>query len=161
MIADIITVSRILFSVLLMFLTPSSCVFTVFYLLCGVTDVIDGFAARKLKTVSERGARLDSIADLCFVFAYAVKSLSFLNIPIWGLIWTGIIAVIKIIGICVRSEKEHRFIVEHSFLNRLTGVLIFLLPLSVRILSIKYGAIIVCLVATVSALNEIIGLRDA
>ena len=160
MIADIITASRILFSVLLLFLTPSSCVFTVLYLLCGVTDVLDGFVARKLHTASEKGARLDSIADFCFAFVYAVKILPFLNIPLWGLIWTGAIAIIKITGISIRSKKEHRFIVEHSFLNRLTGVLLFFLPLSVHILNIKYGTIIVCGAATVSAVNEIIRLKN-
>ena len=71
MIANIITVSRIFLSLCLFVLSPSSVPFAVLYLLCGVTDVLDGFVARKLHTESEKGGMLDSTADLFFAVAYA------------------------------------------------------------------------------------------
>ena len=64
MIANGITVSRLLFSLAMILFPPSSVPFAVLYVLCGATDVLDGFAARKLYTENEKGAMLDSIADL-------------------------------------------------------------------------------------------------
>ena len=154
MIANIITISRILFSLLLLVFSPYSCPFAVLYLLCGVTDVLDGFIARKLHTQSEKGARLDSIADLIFAVIYAVRILPLLSLPYWIWVWTAVIAVIKIAGIAISGRKANRLSIEHSFGNKLTGILLFLLPLSVYITDVKYGAILVCITATVTAIRE-------
>ncbi len=156
MIADGITISRILFSLsLLAFLQPSY-LFAALYLLCGISDVLDGFVARKLHTESENGAMLDSVADLLFAIIYAVRILPLLSIPIWIWIWTAIIAVSKVVGILIASKKTHRICIEHSFGNKLTGVLLFLLPLSVCIADVKYGAVLICVVATVTVIMEIL-----
>ena len=58
-IANIITAPRILLSVVLLFLPILGAGFYVIYLLCGVTDMIDGTVARKTGAVSEFGAKLD------------------------------------------------------------------------------------------------------
>ena len=149
-----ITVSRMLFSIALLILPPRSLPFAVLYLLCGLTDMLDGFIARKLHTESENGAMLDSIADLLFTVVYAVKILPILKIPFWIWFWTAIIAVTKIICIVIASKKAHRLEIEHSFGNKLTGLLLFLLPLTVRLFDVKLSAAVVCTVATVTAVKE-------
>ena len=156
MAANIITVSRIIFSLLLFVFKSDSCPFAVLYLLCGITDVLDGFIARKLHTESEKGARLDSIADLIFAVVYAVRILPLLSVPFWVWIWTAIIAVIKIAGIIIAGRKAKKLTIEHSFGNKLTGLLLFLLPLSVYVADVKYTAAVVCIAATVTAIGEII-----
>ena len=160
MIANYITVSRILFSLLLLCFSPSSRIFAVFYLLCGVTDVLDGFAARKLHTESEKGAVLDSAADLFFAVVYAMKILPLLNIPLWIWIWTAIIATAKVTGILIASKKAQRLSIEHSFGNKLTGLLLFFLPLSVCVADVKYGAVLVCIVATVTVIKEMANQKE-
>ena len=159
MTANIITLSRILFSLLLLVFKPDSYHFAVLYLLCGVTDMLDGFIARKLHTESEKGAKLDSVADLVFAVIYAVRILPLLSVPYWIWIWTAIIAVIKITGIVIAGRKTKKMSIEHSFGNRLTGLLLFLLPLSVYIADVKYTAAVVCFAATVTAIGEIRCLR--
>lgn len=156
MAANIITVSRIIFSLLLFVFKSDSYSFAVLYLLCGITDMLDGFIARKLHTESEKGARLDSVADLIFAVVYAVRILPLLSVPFWVWIWTAIIAVIKIAGIIIAGRKAKKLTIEHSFGNRFTGFLLFLLPLSVHIADVKYTAAVVCVVATVTAIGEII-----
>ena len=42
-------------------------VFWIIYALCGLSDIADGWLARKLKYVTKTGALLDSVADICFV----------------------------------------------------------------------------------------------
>ena len=127
MIANSITVCRIPFSLALLVFSPHSVPFAVFYLLCGVSDVLDGFLAKKLHTESKTGERLDSIADLFFAAVYAVRILPLLHIPLWLWVWIGIIAGIKIAGILIARKKAHRLSIEHSFGNKLTGFLLFLL----------------------------------
>ena len=161
MIANIITVSRMIFSVLLFAFSPSSLLFQVLYILCGVTDVLDGFVARKLRTESKTGALLDSIADLFFATVYAIKILPLLKFNIWIWVWIAIIAVTKITVIILKSKREQKFFIEHSLLNKLTGILIFLLPLTVRIIDIKYSVIIVCVTASLSTAQEILKLTQA
>ena len=119
-----------------------------------MTDVLDGFAARKLHTESEKGAMLDSIADLVFAAVYAVKRLPLLSLPLWVWIWTALIAAAKITGIFIAGKKAHRLSIEHSFGNKLTGLLLFLLPLSVCVIDVKYGATLVCIAATAAVINE-------
>ena len=159
MAADIITVSRILFSLLLFVFPSESYLFTVLYILCGVTDMLDGFVARKLHTESKRGAMLDSMADIVFAVAYAFRILPLMLIPLWIWIWTGAIAVIKTRVIVLKSKNEHGLSVEHSFFNKLTGLSIFLLPLSIYIADIRYSAAFVCIIATFAVLDEICKLR--
>ena len=66
-IANIITFSRILCSVCMLFCPGFSSCFYVMYLFCGFTDMVDGTIARKTKSVSEVGARLDTVGDIVFV----------------------------------------------------------------------------------------------
>ena len=161
MIANIITVSRILFSLCLFAISPSSPPFAVLYLLCGITDVLDGFLARKLHTQSKAGEKLDSIADLFFAAVYAVKVLPGLYLPVWVLIWTAIIALIKFFGILKGIKQKQGLYIAHSFLNKLTGFLIFVLPMAVYFIEIKYSAAAVCAVATFAAIEELFANRKA
>ena len=57
---------RIIGSFCLLFIPACSAMFLAIYTLAGVTDVLDGWLARKTGTASAWGARLDSIADLFF-----------------------------------------------------------------------------------------------
>ena len=155
MTANIITLSRIPLSLLLLAFQTSSAPFTVLYLICGATDVLDGYAARRLHTESERGAMLDTAADLLFAVVYAVKILPSLSIPLWIWIWVALIAAVKTSEIVSVSRKAHRLTIDHSLGNRLTGMLLFLLPLSARFADVSYGATLACIAATVTAITEI------
>ncbi len=154
MIANCITVSRLLFSLVMIVFPTSFVPFAVLYVLCGATDVLDGFVARKMHTESEKGAVLDSAADLIFAVVYAVKVLPLLNLPLWIWIWTVIIASAKITKILIASKKAHKLSIEHSFGNKLTGLFLFFLPLSVCVADVKYGATLVCTVATGTVIKE-------
>ena len=128
--------------------------------MCGISDMLDGFVARKLHTESEKGARLDSIADLVFAVVYAARILPLLPLPLWIWIWTAVIAAIKIAGILIASIKAHKLQIGHSFGNKLTGILLFLLPLTASVADVKYGAAVVCIAATVTAIGEIISIKS-
>ena len=152
--ANIITASRIIISITLIFFPPFSTAFYALYIAAGITDMIDGTVARKTKTVSEFGARLDSVADIVFVAASLVKLLPAINIPFWLFVWTGIIALVRIINIVSGFIMQKRFVMLHTVMNKVTGLLLFVLPLTLRFVEIKYTAITVCAVATFAAVQE-------
>lgn len=65
--ANILSISRIMLLPALFFTYGNALLFTLIYLACGLSDVLDGYIARKTKSESTLGAKLDSIADLGFL----------------------------------------------------------------------------------------------
>ena len=153
-IANILTACRIIGSILLLFFPAFSIAFYVIYLFCGFSDMTDGTIARKTNSVSKFGSRLDTVADIVFIAASLFKLLPAINIPQWLWIWGGIIAAIKIINIILGYISEKQFISLHTIMNKVTGLLLFLLPLTISFVELKYTAAVVCSVATFSAIQE-------
>jgi len=71
-IANIITGSRIVFSIALLFFPPLSSAFYVLYAAAGLTDMIDGTVARKTNTVSDFGEDL-SWEYLSYVRSHPIR----------------------------------------------------------------------------------------
>ena len=153
-IANIITGSRIVFSVPLMFLPLSSAWFYVLYLFCGFTDMIDGSIARKTDTVSEFGARLDTVADFVFLSASLAKFLPMIPIPQWLWVWTAVIGVVKIGNLIWGYVRIKTLVSLHTVMNKITGLLLFLLPLTFPIIDLNYSSIAVCVVTSLAAIHE-------
>ena len=152
--ANLITAIRILCSVALLFCAALSPWFYVLYITAGLSDMVDGWVARKTNTVSDFGSKLDTVADIIFVVACLVKLLPVLHLPVWIYVWVGIIAGIKVFNIVYSYVVRKQFITDHSILNKLTGALLFLLPLTLSVIDVKYSAAVVCAVATVAGIQE-------
>ena len=153
-IADIVTGCRILGSVLLLFFPAFSVESYSIYVICGFSDMIDGTIARKTNSASEFGAKLDTAADLAFVTVSLIKILPTINIPGWLWIWGAVIAIIKIGNIIYGYASEKQFISLHTVMNKVTGLLLFLLPLTLSFVELKYSSIAVCSIATFAAVQE-------
>lgn len=153
-IANILTSCRVISSVLLLFFSAFSMAFYILYLFCGFSDMIDGTIARKTNSASKFGSKLDTIADLIFVSASLIKILPVIHIPCWLWIWGGVIAAIKICNIIIGYVTKKQFIALHTIMNKVTGFILFLLPLTMTFLELKYSAIVVCSIATFSAIQE-------
>ena len=153
-IANTLTVFRILGSIILLFLPVLSLKFYFVYLLCGFSDMIDGTIARKTNSVSAFSGKLDTAADLVFVIAASIKLLPALRLPLFLWIWIGAIALIKIFNILRGYICEKQFVSLHTPLNKVTGLLLFLLPLTIAFVPFTYSCIAVCAIATLSALQE-------
>ncbi len=152
--ANTITFFRMAASIVLLFCPVFSPAFYVFYIAAGLSDMLDGFVARKTDTVSKLGARLDTIADFVLVVVCLIKLLPILSIPAWLYIWIGIIALIKVINIISGFVVQKRFVTVHSVMNKATGALLFLLPLTISTVPVKTSVIVVCAAATFAAIQE-------
>lgn len=152
--ANTITLFRMAASIVLLFCPVFSPAFYVFYIAAGLSDMLDGFVARRTDTVSKLGARLDTMADFVFVVVCLIKLLPILRIPAWLYGWIGIIALIKVMNIISGFAAQKKLVTVHSVMNKAMGILLFLLPLTIPAVPLKYSAIVVCAAATFAAIQE-------
>lgn len=153
-IANIVTGCRMLGSLFLLFFPAFSVEFYTIYIICGLSDMIDGTIARKTNSVTELGAKIDTAADLAFVTVSLIKMLPAIHIPQWLWLWGGVIAIVKITNIMWGYISKKQFISVHTIMNKITGSLLFLLPLTLSFAELKYTSAVVCSIATVAAIQE-------
>ncbi len=154
MIANALTFFRITASAVLLFCPVFSPAFYAFYIAAGLSDMLDGFAARKTNAASELGAKLDTAADLVFAAVCLIRLLPVLDLPAWLYVWAGIIAFIKLVNVVSGFAVRRRFVSVHSVMNKAAGALAFLFPLTVPFANPGRFAIAVCLTATFAAVQE-------
>jgi CDP-diacylglycerol--glycerol-3-phosphate 3-phosphatidyltransferase len=154
--ANVLTASRILLAAGLLFVPPLGTAYIVLYLLCGLSDVLDGYIARRTHTQSDLGARLDSIADLVFIAAVLISLYPILRLPAGFFAWIAAIAEIRLAAAGVVYARYRTFSMLHTWGNKLTGILLFLFPLSLAVIVPAAPLWVVCTVATLSAVEELL-----
>ena len=103
-----------------MLAVPSfSALFWIFYLGSGLTDILDGFLARKLHQESAFGAKLDSIADFVFVGCLTIFAVINMNIPRWLWLCALVIALPRFASYGIGFYKYHAFTALHTWANEL------------------------------------------
>lgn len=156
--ANFITIIRILCSLALLFCMPLSLPFYALYTAAGLSDIFDGWIARKTNTATEFGAKLDALADIVFAAVVLIMLLPILELPLWMIGWIGVIALVKLVNIVIGFVRNHTLTAVHSVINKVTGTLLFILPFTLpftlTIINIRYTAVFVCAVATVAAIME-------
>ena len=149
-----ITALRFVEAICLLFFGVESCAFWVIYFVCGLSDMADGYLARKLGRESKAGAMLDILADLAFVICCCFKLIPVLAFPKWLWIWGGAIVVIKVINQISALVMYRRCVFPHTVANKVTGVLLFVgVPLTVFLESIV-PMVIIAVVPTFAAVQE-------
>ena len=149
---NIITLLRIAGSSGLLLCDVTGVVFWIIYALCGISDIADGWLARKLKCVTKTGALLDSLADICFVACCAWKLLPILELPQWLWLWAVVIVAIKIVNQLSAFVMFGHCCFPHTLANKATGFLLFI-AVPMTFLSIV-PITIVAAIATFAAIQE-------
>ena len=156
--ANIITFTRIIGTILLFFTETLSTSFFIIYAYSGISDVLDGYIARKFNISSAFGRKLDSISDLLFYTTMMIKIwpylVEYLPIYVWFIIWfTVAIRIISYIYVFIRDKH---LMANHTIFNKISGMLIFLLPFFIETkIFIKY-CILVSLEAFVAGIYEFV-----
>ena len=149
-----ITALRFLGALCLLFFKVGSVTFWVIYSVCGLSDMLDGYLARRFRCESKTGALLDSMADLVFVACCCYKLLPTLAFPKWLWIWAGAIVVIKVINQISALVICKKCVFPHTIANKVTGALLFVgVPLTMFLES-NVPMIIIAVVATFAAVQE-------
>lgn len=116
--------------------------------------MIDGTVARKLGTAGAFGAKLDTAADFLFFVSCLAKLIVFLHIPAWLWVWIGCIAAIKIFTAGFAFLRQKKFAAVHTVLNKITGSLLFVFPLTLSAIDPKKSLAALCFAATIAAVQE-------
>ena len=128
--------------------------FYAFYITAGVSDMADGATARKTGTVSELGSKLDTAADFVLVAVCMIRLLPVIDIPIWLIVWIIVIAVIKAVNLIISYIMQKEMASLHTVMNKVTGILLFVLPMTLTVIDIKYSGAFVSAFATFAAIQE-------
>lgn len=157
-IANFITVLRIILTLCLLFISPLTTPFYVVYSLSGVTDVLDGTVARMTKTAGKFGATLDSIADLFFYSVMILKVFPVLLAKLPKVFWIFVATVllIRLSAYIAAAVKYKCFASMHTYLNKLTGLLVFAIPYFINLSFFTVYAVIACIVGATASAEELI-----
>ena len=155
--ANIITSVRIICAAGLIFFPIFSKAFYIIYALGGLSDVLDGFVARRFSGETALGAKLDTIADMLFFGVMLVKVICAVDFPQWLVVWIFGIALIKGGSIAMGFRRSGKFPAIHSPMNRLCGIVLFFIPLCIGRFpwqSVAVLCMVACALATFAAVQE-------
>ena len=149
---NILSLLRMVGAVALLLSDVSGVLFGVLYIVCGISDIADGWLARKLKCVTRTGALLDSVADICFVACLCPLLLPILELPQWLWLWAGVIVAFKVVNQLSAVWVHGRCCFPHTLANKWAGFLLFIaVPMTIcSIIPISIAAF----VATFAAIHE-------
>jgi len=155
-IANYISIARIFLALTLALAKPLSMAFFAIYLVCGISDVLDGYIARKTDTASKLGEKLDSVADLIMVVVLIIVLYPIINPTVQIIVWLVIIGIIRAVSMMVVFVKYKTFGILHTYGNKITGLVLFAFPLSLAFVQPDALMYIICVVASISAIEELL-----
>lgn len=153
-----ITLLRIVGTGVMAFIEPLTKQFFWLYSFLGLTDVLDGFIARKWHLTSRFGAKLDSVADLLFYSVMVLKIMprlvELLPPQFWWVL--GGMLALRLTVYAIVAIRDKQFAAHHTILNKITGFTVFCVP---YILNLAYGALlcwIPCIVSFFASGEELL-----
>ncbi len=155
---NFITVLRIIGSAVLLFIEPLTSLFFIIYTFSGLSDVLDGFIARRTGTTSPIGARLDSIADLLYYAVMVLKIMPVLIdiLPLWLWGMTGVVILLRLAAYITAAVKYKKFASMHTYMNKLTGAAMFSMPYVLALPCAVTLCAVICSIAFLSSFEELL-----
>ncbi len=154
---NLVTLARIPLALGLLLLPPVGIWYLLVYALCGLTDIMDGYLARRLHAASSLGAALDSAAAFLLLAVCLFTLWPVVRPGIEWLVWAACIALIRLGAALTAWLRWRKFGFLHTWLNKITGFVLFLYPFTlafpIRIPNILLPA---CLIASLSAGEELL-----
>jgi CDP-diacylglycerol--glycerol-3-phosphate 3-phosphatidyltransferase len=143
--------SRMGLAFVLLLTEPLSLPFLAILTVCGLTDILDGLAARKLDVCTEHGHAIDSLADavLALILLYCI--IPAIQWDAWMILWIAAIAAVRLVAFGIGTSRYGRPAFVHTYLNKLAGALLFLTPFMLAIIGTPFTVVLVCSIASVSA----------
>jgi len=152
--ANVLSALRIVLSAALFAPPALSPTFLALYAAAGLTDMLDGFVARRIKTESELGAKLDSVADLALAVVCLVNILPTVAVPAWLWAWVAVIAATRAVNVVSGFVMGKRLVMLHTTANKAAGFAVFLVPFAIPVFGVVAPSIPACVLATLAAVQE-------
>lgn len=101
------------------------------FLLAGISDLVDGYIARKYDLTTDLGAVLDPFADKLMSFAVLISFTTMKLIPPWVLIAIGIKEIFMIIGSAVSILYHKNTVVHANYYGKFATISFYIAILSI------------------------------
>ncbi|MEA4987140.1 MAG: CDP-alcohol phosphatidyltransferase family protein [Anaerovorax sp.] len=154
-IPNYISIIRIFAAIGLLFVKPFSTWFFFIYLVCGISDVLDGYIARKMNVTSKFGQVIDSISDLIFIAIVLLIIIPIIKLPMWMFYWIVVIAIVRLISVIFGFIRYQRIAFLHTYANKVTGMALFCFPFLYFVFEKETTTILISLIASISAMEEL------
>ena len=118
-----------------------------------LTDVLDGYLARRWHVESKLGSHIDSLADLLMMAVLIIVLLITLEFKDWMIILLASILVIRASSLIIGAIRFKQLAFVHTLLNKITTLLIILSPFLIRLLGLDISVMIVGGVAMAAAIE--------
>lgn len=154
---NILTLSRLVLSLVMLTIFDLPKLWLVLCLLAGITDVLDGYFARRFNASSALGTRLDSLAD--YTFYGTMLFYIFINHgDVIARFAVGITLVIAlhVLNLAVGLMKYKVFVMIHSYIKKLTGLMSFFIPFFVILFDADLYVLITIIVAVLGCVEELL-----
>ncbi|WP_283249008.1 CDP-alcohol phosphatidyltransferase family protein [Paenibacillus antibioticophila] len=155
-IPNFITLIRVFGAVTLLYAEPFSSFFYTLYIVCGLSDVLDGYLARRLGAASNLGQVLDSVSDFLFIGIVLFIYITYIALPGWSVPWIILIAAARFLSIIVGFGKYGKLTFLHTYSNKATGLALFFFPFLYSMVPLSITILLLCIVASISALEELL-----
>ncbi|MBQ9849199.1 MAG: CDP-alcohol phosphatidyltransferase family protein [Clostridia bacterium] len=149
--ANIISLSRVAGAIALFFFNDISTAFLIIYVLCGITDLIDGPIARKTNSTSPLGATLDTVGDVATYLALTKVLIIKKLVAGWILAWILSAGVLFGVGALISKRRFGKLYLPHTYLGKIFGGAVFVLPLAMQFMPGYVWMSVICSIATVHA----------
>ena len=153
---NLLTGCRIALSLALLLPMPLSAAYLFLYTLAGLTDMLDGYLARRLKAETPLGSRLDTVADMVMLSAALYTLWPYLPLSGAALVWLAGVAAVKLLSLAVYAIKCKRLLAHHSVLNKAMGALLYLYPFALTQPWKAQAVYTLLTLATIAALEELL-----
>lgn len=154
--ANAVTAVRIVLLPVLLCLPLRTLPFYICYALCGLSDMLDGYVARRTGSAGKAGAILDSAADALLLAVMLIRFLALLTLPVGIWAWMGGIAALRVAALAVGAVRFRAYVSLHTWSGKAAGLMLFLFPFLYGAVSAAAAAAVLCAVATVAAAEELL-----
>jgi len=158
---NIITSTRFIFALLLVFTVPLSVMFWVFYGLAAATDLIDGPIARKFKSNTNFGAALDTAADYFFLICIMICVFPILEISARSYILIGFVFLLKIISLLYAYIKFKMVVSYHTYFIKFMALFIFTFPFWILFLEENLVILVLGILQSIVYIEELLITRKS
>lgn len=158
-IPNILSVLRILLSLAMPSVIDFPPALAAMVLIVGLTDIADGFIARRYHCESVAGARLDTLGDWIFFgmagILFLMKYKQIVDEHIWELLT---VAGVRFFSLCTAKYRFGRFLSVHTIGNKISVFLIYLILLLIIFEKAVMGMMVktVLMIALLSAVEELL-----
>ncbi|MBU5677053.1 CDP-diacylglycerol--glycerol-3-phosphate 3-phosphatidyltransferase [Alkaliphilus sp. MSJ-5] len=118
----------------------------IIFILAGITDVLDGYIARKYDAISKWGQAMDPLADKLMQLTVLICFTSKQFIPIWVISIYGIKEISMILGGIVLYTKKDKLVVPANSYGKIATIVFYIAILAIAF-DFIYGKALIIIAA--------------